>query len=291
MKLWQKIVLGVIAVLILSYAFGINVEYYFTAARSMVIDKVVEDVHGGAPAGTYPVLLLHGFNPTYSGRVSEALLRPLQKSLVGLNYTDKHIYTSKMTCAELRYEEQPFVIRMTYLEQYDLVGIDDYSKYVGRVIAHILECTGAEKVDIVAHSMGGLVARTLIKDVMDEGNDPHVHKLIMLGTPNHGGLYNIGDLTGLLIEDGEAKVDLDFVRLSEDHNFVGRLNEGDETPGDIQYYTIAGDIDGRGDGLVLKESVPLDGAINKTVECEHNSLKFPIVCPEAFSFLTEMIKV
>jgi len=42
-----------------------------------------------------------------------------------------------------------------------------------------------DKVDIVAHSMGGLVSRWYL-EVM-EGGDKHVRKLIMLETPNHGG--------------------------------------------------------------------------------------------------------
>jgi pimeloyl-ACP methyl ester carboxylesterase len=43
--------------------------------------------------------------------------------------------------------------------------------------------TGAEKVDIVAHSMGGLISRSYIQG--DNYKDD-VDQLIMLGTPNHG---------------------------------------------------------------------------------------------------------
>ena len=42
--------------------------------------------------------------------------------------------------------------------------------------------TGAKKVDIVAHSMGGLVARYYIQ----KSGTGDVGKLIMIGTPNHG---------------------------------------------------------------------------------------------------------
>lgn len=37
-------------------------------------------------------------------------------------------------------------------------------------------------IDFVAHSMGGLVVRTLLK----EFSDPRLHSLVMLGTPNYG---------------------------------------------------------------------------------------------------------
>lgn len=292
MKLWLKIAILVLAVFILLYSLGINAEYYLTAARSVFIDKTVEEVPGNAPTGTHPVILLHGFNPTYSGRISELLLKPLQGALSEeLNYTDKGIYTKKMTCAELLYEEKPFVLRMTYLEQYELVDIDAYSENIARAIERILFCTGAESVDIVAHSMGGIVARTYIVDKLAEEIDPRVHTLVLLGTPNHGGLYNIAGLAGLFIEDGKEKIDLDFVRLSEDHNFMQWLNEGSETPGTMTYYTIAGDIDGKGDGFILKESVPLEGADgNFIVACEHNMLKFPKACPEALVHIIDALE-
>ncbi|MBR9703287.1 alpha/beta hydrolase [Candidatus Woesearchaeota archaeon] len=292
MKLWLKIAMVVLATLILLYALGINAEYYLTATRSVLIDKTVEEVPGHALADTHPIILLHGFNPTYSGRISELLLKPLQEGLVEeLNYTDKGIYTKKMTCTELLYEKKPFVLRMTYLEQYDLVDIDAYSENLARTIEHVLDCTGAESVDLVAHSMGGIVARIYILEKLAAEENPRINKLVMLGTPNHGGLYNIGGLTGLLIEDGEPKVDLDFVSLSEDNNFMQKLNEGDETPGETKYYTIAGDIDDKGDGLILKESVPVEGSGGDfMVSCEHNMLKFPQTCPEAMNFVVEVIQ-
>lgn len=49
-------------------------------------------------------------------------------------------------------------------------------------IVDILAQTGAEAVDIVAHSMGGLVARAYVNDT----DDPPIRKLIMMGTPSHG---------------------------------------------------------------------------------------------------------
>ena len=50
-------------------------------------------------------------------------------------------------------------------------------------IAQVKEETGAEQVDLVAHSMGGLIARYYIDRLMEQ---PDVAQLIMLGTPNGG---------------------------------------------------------------------------------------------------------
>jgi pimeloyl-ACP methyl ester carboxylesterase len=51
------------------------------------------------------------------------------------------------------------------------------------VVDRVRQTSGADKVDIVAHSQGGLVARQYVR--FDGGAD-HVDNLIMLGTPNHG---------------------------------------------------------------------------------------------------------
>lgn len=54
---------------------------------------------------------------------------------------------------------------------------------LARYIAGVKRATGARQVDLVAHSMGGLVARFYIARLM---GTPDVAQLIMLGTP-HGG--------------------------------------------------------------------------------------------------------
>ncbi len=185
MKAWLRYALITLAALLLLYVVAVNAPYHWSGLRSAIIDSAVADARGGAPEGTYPVLLLHGFNPTYSGRVSEYMLLPLQEALGDGCYVDKGVYTPRMTCAELRYTDEPIVLRMTYLDQYSLDTIDKYRDNLGDVVERVLTCTGAEKVDIVAHSMGGVVARAFIKEAVEAGRDPGVRRLVMLGTPNH----------------------------------------------------------------------------------------------------------
>lgn len=61
-------------------------------------------------------------------------------------------------------------------------GIDSYADGLARRIDEILVATGAEKLVILAHSMGGLVARAYLRKY----GSGHVAKLITLGTPHHG---------------------------------------------------------------------------------------------------------
>jgi len=54
------------------------------------------------------------------------------------------------------------------------------------LVQNVLTSTGKAKVNLVAHSMGGLISRWYIEQL---GGNTKVHKLIMLGTPNHGSAY------------------------------------------------------------------------------------------------------
>ncbi len=62
--------------------------------------------------------------------------------------------------------------------------IRDYTVTLAKEIDKVKRQFGVTKVDIVAHSMGGLISRFYMKQF---GSD-NVHQLIMLGTPNHGSL-------------------------------------------------------------------------------------------------------
>jgi pimeloyl-ACP methyl ester carboxylesterase len=61
--------------------------------------------------------------------------------------------------------------------------IAENAQIVGEYIAKVKELTGAQRVDLVAHSMGGLISRYYIDRVMREGE---VAVLVMLGSPMLG---------------------------------------------------------------------------------------------------------
>ncbi len=65
--------------------------------------------------------------------------------------------------------------------------IDESADFFARELAE-LRLAGTMEVDIVAHSMGGLVSRELLTAIRHKTPDsiPGVRKLIMVGTPNHG---------------------------------------------------------------------------------------------------------
>jgi pimeloyl-ACP methyl ester carboxylesterase len=64
-----------------------------------------------------------------------------------------------------------------------LASIDDLARQLSREIARICEATGARRVVLVSHSLGGLVARASLRD---PGTRSRVAKLVALACPHHG---------------------------------------------------------------------------------------------------------
>lgn len=143
----------------------------------------------------------------------------------------------------------------------DQTKIDNANR-IKQWVDTILNVTGAEKIDLVGHSMGGLCSRYYIKFL---GGIDRVDDYVSLGSAHHGS--NI---------------------VTPSKAFVVQLNEGDETPGGILTDTLGDRIDPNfgviyngthvpgtitytsiyslDDDLIPIISPPLDGADNIAVE-------------------------
>lgn len=102
-----------------------------------------------------PVLLLHGFidNRSVFVLLRRSLHRHGWRHVEALNY-------SPLTC-DLR----------------------KAAELLGRHVAEVCARTGHRRVDIVGHSLGGLIARYYVQRL---GGDAHVRTLVTLGTPHSG---------------------------------------------------------------------------------------------------------
>jgi triacylglycerol lipase len=90
-------------------------------------------------------------------------------------------------------------------------------------VAAIKAETGAEKVDLVGYSMGGLSTRYYVKRL---GGDTEVGVYAGFGVPQYG-----GDIACVLGEEAGGQ-------MCPGSDFLNDLNAGDDTPGDISYTTI-----------------------------------------------------
>ncbi|MFD1661590.1 esterase/lipase family protein [Streptomyces caeni] len=142
--------LAILAGHLLLYPSGIVQER--PSAPALPPQGTAAPLPGGAKP---PVVLLHGFidNRSVFVLLRRNLAQHGRQHIESLNY-------SPLTC-----------------------DIRTAARLLGRHIEELCERTGQSQVDIVAHSLGGLIARYYVQGL---GGDLRVRKLVTLGTPHSG---------------------------------------------------------------------------------------------------------
>jgi triacylglycerol lipase len=109
----------------------------------------------------------------------------------------------------------------------DIPGDDNYANaaYIETFVNNVQAQTGAAKVNLVGHSMGGLSARYYIKY---RGGDAHVASYISVGTPQYGGP------DGCLLPTNLGG------QMCPNSPFLVELNTGDDTSGTLPYTDLWG---------------------------------------------------
>ncbi|MCH0563962.1 alpha/beta fold hydrolase [Streptomyces sp. MUM 2J] len=138
---------------LLLYPSGITQERRTPAGRPLATDTP-DPARLPAPKQP-PVVLLHGFidNRSVFVLLRRSLAQHGRQRIESLNY-------SPLTC-----------------------DIRTAADLLGRHIEEICERTGSERVDVVGHSLGGLIARYYVQRL---GGDHRVRTLVTLGTPHSG---------------------------------------------------------------------------------------------------------
>ena len=122
-------------------------------------------------------------------------------------------------------------------------------------VNQILSVTGAAKVDLITHSMGGLSSRYYVKNL---GGDMTVDDWVSLGGPNHG------------TDTANFCSQTSCIEMRIGSTFLANLNAGDETPGAVNYGTWWSPCDSI---INPDSSVSLSGATNTKTGCiSHTSL-------------------
>ena len=114
--------------------------------------------------------------------------------------------------------------------------------------------TGADSVDVVGYSAGGLVARLWVAD----GHADVVRRVVTLGSPHHG--TSLADLAG---DVAPGQCPLGCQQMASDSDLLAGLNAGDETPDGPTWVSIWTTQD---ETVTPPDSARLDGALNLTVQ-------------------------
>ncbi len=257
--------------------------------------------------GELPILFVHGhaFNSDLSAEYSLNAFNGLQRKLEEEGYVNAGVvslYTPTTEGAETWMEfSQPMSVKGSYyydtyftsggytLVQQKSEHIETYALRLKELVEAVQYKTGRDKIIIVAHSMGGLVARRYMQ-LFGEGS---VAKLVMIGTPNKGVVGNIAEYCDIVGEQRECE-DMNAQSL-----FMGKLNAGKKpsVPTSI-LVGIGCMMDGEeGDGVVLKDHAQLEGAKTTFVKgsCEgletlHTQMLDVEKYPEVYSAIVEAVK-
>lgn len=118
-------------------------------------------------------------------------------------------------------------------------GVGDIHANAARLSAFVdgvLADTGASKVDIVAHSQGGVMARDYIKTL---GGAAKVDSLVMYGASNYGSQWaNLANAWG-----ANCVGMLGCSEIAIGSAYLNALNAGDDSIGSVKYTSIATQYD------------------------------------------------
>ena len=138
-------------------------------------------------------------------------------------------------------------------------NIETYAIRLAEIISTVKHHTGKKKVNIVAHSMGGLVVRRYLQLFGEDSVDT----VVLVGTPNHGVTARTRRLCPIFGESKECE------DMAENSVFMKKLNDPSAQPKEARIVTIIGHgcLVGEkdGDGVVQSESVVLSYAQNYDV--------------------------
>jgi triacylglycerol lipase len=191
-----------------------------------------------APSERDPILFVHGYNS--DGSTWNTMVGRFKKD----GWTDSELYA------------------WTY--DYTQSNVDIAAALAAEV-QRIRDLTGAAKVDIATHSMGGLSSRHYLKHYDDpetaDIEPAPVDAWVSLGGPNHG------------TTTAEACSDVSCVEMRIDSEFLNALNANDETPNSARYgtwWSPCDEVIDPNDSVVLQAS---DAANHKTSCMPHRQLK------------------
>lgn len=153
----------------------------------------IEAAWGTAHLMMYPLGLFSASSPVVTGRRRGRRLSPKQRGLLhhGVEVAetpillvhgiiDNHAIFTVMEYALRRHGFQT-------LSRYDYgvltQNIPRAAVRLGAAIDELSAATGYERVHVIGHSLGGLIARYYVQRL---GGDQHVHTLVTLGTPHQG---------------------------------------------------------------------------------------------------------
>ncbi|MEV0245551.1 alpha/beta fold hydrolase [Nocardia sp. NPDC050712] len=181
-----------------------------------------------------PVVLVHG---TWGNQSVWAGLAPQLKAAGACVFS-------------LNYGQKRFSLRGSEPGVYGTADIRSSAKELAEFVDRVRTATGAARVDIVAHSQGGPLARQYLRFEGGTQPAPRVRRLVTIAATNHG---TTADGLGYLLPGGSASGPSDVViakvlgtaaaQQLAGSEFLRLLNAAGDTEPGIEYTAIATRVD------------------------------------------------
>jgi triacylglycerol lipase len=197
------------------------------------------------PSDNVPLLLIHGFLGT----------------------------RGSMYLLERRLVDDGFIVVSFNIGAINVRDIRRSAFMIHRKIDRILAETPAKKIDILGHSMGGLIGLYYVKKL---GGAARVRRLIMMGTPVHGTWAALLGIATLGLWSTSSW------QLLPRSRFLDELHQG-QIPEEVEVHTIAA----ARDWMVPLATTRLTGANAMTVPLGHSSL---VVSEEVYQRLISVLR-
>lgn len=197
-----------------------------TAALAGVLALLTLPAGPAAAAPGTPVVFVHGYTGNASNWTTAIAL------FLAAGYDSDDLYA---------YEYNSYGNNITNAQ-----GLASY-------VSQVRSRTGAAKVDIVNHSMGGLVTQWYVKQL---GGTAYVDHVASLAGANHG-----------TTSAGACLIYVTCQQMYPGSSFIQTISSGDETPSPTRFATWYSPCD----GVILPyTSTVLSGASNTYVACENH---------------------
>ncbi|MEK6967103.1 MAG: hypothetical protein AABX51_00555 [Nanoarchaeota archaeon] len=240
-----------------------------------------------------PLILVHGFltlalgpnacialaNETKLGSMFE-----LQSSFVqdGLYSQGWILNEDTISCPPV--DSKPTVVRFTFYSgcYEEKNAFETYTNRFEKTIKHLKECTGANKVDIVAHSFGGLVVRNYIRT----RNSSDIEKIVFLTTPQAGiGVFPIALVMPSCLLNWIPFCPSEVLEARRTSDFMKKLNNQEKLKQTI--YTIKSSFE-----FFFPKSSPdaINSKESASVSCYHDDIFRPHSCPEGYEKIKEYLE-
>ncbi len=133
--------------------------------------------------------------------------------------------------------------------------LNDQAKVLDEAVRRAMAATGADSVDLVGFSAGGVIVRLWMRDF---GGGNLARRIVTLGSPHHG-----TDVAALAIDVAGDRCPEACEQLATDSDLLRRLNAKDETPPGPAWISIWTTDDRT---VVPPESASIQGALDFSVQ-------------------------